>query len=92
MSLNELPRAWRQPDAKPLEGLHSPESPRDFGTIFMPDIWQRCLELGFISLLDQNLNAEQEREVDCPYDMITFHTAFPLFRPIGLYEPYLWTS
>jgi len=65
MSLNELPRAWREPDAKPLEGLHSPASPRDFGTIFMPDIWQRCLELGFISLLDQNLNAEQEREVDC---------------------------
>ena len=63
ISSNELTRAWRQPDAKTLEELYSPASPRDLGMISMPDIRKRCIELGVFSLLDQNLDEEQEREV-----------------------------
>ena len=58
-----LARAWRQPDAKTLEELYAPMSPRDLSIISIPTIRQRCLELGVLSLLNPNLDEEQEREV-----------------------------
>ena len=61
--INELAGAWRQPDAKTLEELYSPAKRRDLSTITIPNIRQRCLELGVLSLPDQNLEEEQEREV-----------------------------
>ena len=61
--INELAGAWRQPDAKTLEELYSPARRRDLNTITIPTIRQRCLELGVLSLLDQNFDEEQEREV-----------------------------
>ena len=63
ISLNELAEAWRQPDAKTLEELYAPASPRDLSVISIPNIRQRCLELGVLSLLNPNLDEEQEREV-----------------------------
>ena len=61
--INELAGAWCQPDAKTLEELYSPAKSHDLDTISMPNIRQRCLELGVLSLLDPNLDEEQEREV-----------------------------
>ena len=61
--INELAGAWRRPDAKTLQELYLPENRRDLNTITIPSIRQRCLELGVLSVLDQNLDEEQEREV-----------------------------
>ncbi|KAL4077918.1 hypothetical protein J3A83DRAFT_4369323 [Scleroderma citrinum] len=63
LSLNELTRAWRQPDAKNLEELYAPARSRDLGAISISNIRQRCEDLGVLSLLDPNLDEEQEREV-----------------------------
>ena len=63
ISLNELAEAWRQPDAKPLEELYAPARPRGLGSISIPNIRQRCLELGVLSLLNPSLDEEQEREI-----------------------------
>ena len=63
ISLNELKQAWCQPDAKTLEELYAWASPCNLSTVSIPNIQQRCQELGFLSLLDPNLDKEQEREV-----------------------------
>ncbi|KAL4077945.1 hypothetical protein J3A83DRAFT_1702057 [Scleroderma citrinum] len=62
ISSNELRAVWSQPDAKTLEQLYAPASPRDIATISISDIRQRCLDLGLTSL-DPNVDAEQEREI-----------------------------
>ncbi|KAL4077961.1 hypothetical protein J3A83DRAFT_4356726 [Scleroderma citrinum] len=63
ISLDELGRAWRQPDRKTLEELYNPVRPRDLGIISISSIRQRCLDLCIPSLLTPNLDQEQEREL-----------------------------
>ncbi|KAL4068914.1 hypothetical protein V8B97DRAFT_1918390 [Scleroderma yunnanense] len=62
ISLDEVRRAWCQPDAKTLEELYAATSPCDLRTISIPSILQRCLDLN-VSSLDPNLDEEQEREI-----------------------------
>jgi len=60
---DELARAWRQPDGKTLEELYAPTRSRERCAISIPDIRQRCMDLGILSLPNCNMDEEQEREV-----------------------------
>ncbi|KAI6003018.1 hypothetical protein EDD15DRAFT_2385567 [Pisolithus albus] len=59
----ELATIWCQPDAKTLEELYAPSTPKEQPFLFVPEIDQRCRELGVPSSLDSNMNEEQEREI-----------------------------
>ncbi|KAI6112362.1 hypothetical protein EV401DRAFT_2105300, partial [Pisolithus croceorrhizus] len=58
-----LSKTWCQPDAKTLEELYAPSTPKDHPLLSVPEIDQRCRELGVSSLLDLNMGEEQEREI-----------------------------
>ena len=58
-----LAQAWRQSDAKSLEELYAPTGSRERWSISIPEIRQRCLDLGITSLPVSNMDEEQEREV-----------------------------
>ncbi|KAL4069248.1 hypothetical protein J3A83DRAFT_4095931 [Scleroderma citrinum] len=58
-----LASAWRQPDAKSLEELYAPRISREPCAIPIPDIRQRCMDLGIFSLPNSNMDEEQEREI-----------------------------
>ncbi|KIK28278.1 hypothetical protein PISMIDRAFT_610109 [Pisolithus microcarpus 441] len=58
----ELAAIWCQPDAKTLEELYAPSAPKEQPLLSVPEIDQRCRELGVPSSLDSNMNEEQERE------------------------------
>jgi len=60
---DELAIAWRQPDAKSLEQLYAPTRSCEQGIISIPEIRQRCADLGILSLPVSNMDEEQEREV-----------------------------
>ena len=60
---DELAIAWRQPDAKSLEQLYAPTRSREQGIISIPEIRQRCADLGILSLPISNMDEEQEREI-----------------------------
>ena len=60
---NELASRWRLPDAKSLEQLYAPTRSRERCAISIPEIRQRCIDLGILSLPVSNLDEEQEREV-----------------------------
>ncbi|KAI6119096.1 hypothetical protein EV401DRAFT_1861944 [Pisolithus croceorrhizus] len=59
----ELAEIWCQPDAKTLEELYAPSSPKERPLLSMPAIDQRCQELGVSSSTNLNMNEEQEREI-----------------------------
>ncbi|KAI6118454.1 hypothetical protein F5141DRAFT_1212382 [Pisolithus sp. B1] len=59
----ELAETWRQPDAKTLEELYAPSTPKDHPLLSVPEIDQRCRELGVSSSPDLNMDEEQEREI-----------------------------
>ncbi|KAI6009763.1 hypothetical protein BKA83DRAFT_3400703 [Pisolithus microcarpus] len=59
----ELAETWRQPDAKTLEELYAPSTPKDDPLLPVPEIDRRCRELGVSSSLDLHMNEEQEREI-----------------------------
>ncbi|KAL4078001.1 hypothetical protein J3A83DRAFT_4087181 [Scleroderma citrinum] len=60
---DQLASAWRQPDAKTLEELYAPTRSRECCSISIPDIRQRCMDLGVLSLSNSNMDEEQEREI-----------------------------
>jgi len=60
---DELANAWRQPDGKTLEELYAPTGSHERCGIAIPDIRQRCMDLGILSLPNSNMDEEQEREV-----------------------------
>ncbi|KAG6335416.1 hypothetical protein ID866_3677 [Astraeus odoratus] len=62
-TVERLKAVWRQRDARTLEELYGPASPRELSSISIPAIRQRCLDLGILSLPDSNMAEEQEREV-----------------------------
>ena len=62
-ALDTLARAWRQPDAKSLNELYAPTESPERWSISIPEIRQRCLDLGIASLPLSNMDEEQEREV-----------------------------
>ena len=60
---DELASRWRRPDAKSLEALYAPTRSRQRCAIPIPEIRQRCTDLGILSLPVSNMDEEQEREV-----------------------------
>ncbi|KIJ64298.1 hypothetical protein HYDPIDRAFT_90931, partial [Hydnomerulius pinastri MD-312] len=63
ITAKDLSNSWLQPEAKTLEDLYSPERSRSSLALTVPEIRQRCLDLGILSLRDASLDEEQEREV-----------------------------
>ena len=63
LSSDELSDKWLQPEAKKLEDLYGSHKPLNLGSLAVPDIRQRCIELGVLSLRDVSMDEEQEREV-----------------------------
>jgi hypothetical protein len=59
----ELSDKWLQPEAKRLEELYGPHKTLNLDLLAAPDIYQRCTELGVLSLRDVSMDEEQEREV-----------------------------
>ena len=62
-SSKELSDKWLQPEAKRLEDLYGPHKTLNLDLLAAPDIHQRCIELGVLSLRDVSMDEEQEREV-----------------------------
>ncbi|KAI6002350.1 hypothetical protein EDC04DRAFT_3147123 [Pisolithus marmoratus] len=58
-----LAATWRQPDAKTLEELYAPSHPMEQLTLSIPEIDQRCQQLGVSSSTNSNMSEEQEREI-----------------------------
>ncbi|KIJ64302.1 hypothetical protein HYDPIDRAFT_90913 [Hydnomerulius pinastri MD-312] len=63
ITAKDLSNSWLQPETKTLEGLYSPGRSRSSLALTVPEIRQRCLDLGILSLRDASLDEEQEREV-----------------------------
>ena len=63
LTSKELSDKWLQPEAKRLEDLYEPRSTSNPGFLTSPDIRQRCVELGVLSLCSVGMDEEQEREV-----------------------------
>jgi hypothetical protein len=63
LSSEELSDEWLQPDAKRLGDLYGPQKTLSLSPLAVPDIRQRCIELGVLSLRDVSMDEEQEREV-----------------------------
>ncbi|KAF8439864.1 hypothetical protein L210DRAFT_3645838 [Boletus edulis BED1] len=63
LSPEALSNKWLQPEAKKLEDLYGPHKTSDCALETHPDIRQRCIELGIISIRDVSMDEEQEREV-----------------------------
>ena len=63
LSSEKLSDKWLQPEAKRLEDLYGPQKTLNFNLLAAPDIRQRCIELGILSLCDVSMDEEQEREV-----------------------------
>ncbi|KAI6026989.1 hypothetical protein EDC04DRAFT_3143070 [Pisolithus marmoratus] len=58
-----LATTWRQPDAKTLEELYAPSNPKEQSSLCIPEIDQRCQQLGVSSSTNSNVSEEQEREI-----------------------------
>ncbi|KIJ64287.1 hypothetical protein HYDPIDRAFT_90985 [Hydnomerulius pinastri MD-312] len=63
ITAKDLSNSWLQPEAKTLEDLYSPGRSCSPLALTLPEIRQRCLDLGILSLRDASLDEEQEREV-----------------------------
>ncbi|KAH7882701.1 hypothetical protein F5I97DRAFT_1984211, partial [Phlebopus sp. FC_14] len=63
ISSETLTEVWCQPEAKSLEELYAPDSPRKSFVLTVPEIRQRCSDLGIRSLSRAGMDEEQEREV-----------------------------
>ncbi|KAF8555161.1 hypothetical protein OG21DRAFT_1439060 [Imleria badia] len=63
LSSEELLDNWLQPEAKKLEDFYGPRKTSNSAIRAAPDILQRCVELGVLSLRDVSMDEEQEREV-----------------------------
>ncbi|KAI9463492.1 hypothetical protein HD554DRAFT_1319253 [Boletus coccyginus] len=59
----ELSDNWLQPEAKKLENLYGTRKTSNSALLAVPDIYQRCVKLGVLSLRDVSMDEEQEREV-----------------------------
>ncbi|KAI6094388.1 hypothetical protein EDD17DRAFT_1509906 [Pisolithus thermaeus] len=59
----ELAKTWHQPDAKTLEELYVPSTPKDHWLLSVLEVDERCRKLGVSLSLDLNMNKEQEREI-----------------------------
>ncbi|KAF9235920.1 hypothetical protein BU15DRAFT_89398 [Melanogaster broomeanus] len=59
----QVSTAWLQPEAKSLVDRYSPRKSGSSITLTIPEIRQRCLDLGVLSLRDASMDEEQEREV-----------------------------
>ncbi|KAF8555164.1 hypothetical protein OG21DRAFT_1572590 [Imleria badia] len=63
LSSEKLSDNWLQPEAKKLVDLYGPHKTSNSALRAAPDILQRCVELGVLSLRDVSMDEEQEREV-----------------------------
>ena len=63
LTSKELADKWLQPEAKRLEDLYEPRNHSDSAFLTSPDIRQRCIDLGVLSLCTVGLDEEQEREL-----------------------------
>ncbi|KAF8551326.1 hypothetical protein OG21DRAFT_1541446 [Imleria badia] len=63
LSSEELSDKWLQSEAKKLEDLYGPHKTSNSALLDAPNIRQRCVELGVLSLRDVSMDEEQEREV-----------------------------
>ncbi|KAI6115362.1 hypothetical protein EDD16DRAFT_1799551 [Pisolithus croceorrhizus] len=59
----ELAKTWHQPDAKTLEELYVPSTPKDHWLLSVLEVDERCRKLGVSLSLDLNMNKEQEQEI-----------------------------
>ena len=63
LTSKELSDKWLQPEAKRLEDLYEPRNSSNPTFLTSPDIRQRCIDLGVLSLWSVGMDEEQEREL-----------------------------
>ncbi|KIK92145.1 hypothetical protein PAXRUDRAFT_147949 [Paxillus rubicundulus Ve08.2h10] len=63
LTAKQLSNAWLQSEAKSLVDLYAPRNSWSSTALMVPEIRQRCLDLGILSLRDASMDEEQEREV-----------------------------
>ena len=61
----QLSMEWLQPEVKSLMGLYAPQDTSNPTAFTIPEIRERCVSLGIISLHGGEMDEEQEREVIC---------------------------
>ncbi|KAH7924414.1 hypothetical protein BV22DRAFT_1013320 [Leucogyrophana mollusca] len=62
-SIDTLESSWLQNEARSLEEMYGPDRPRNHISLEIPEIRDRCLQLGVASLSETRMDEEQEREV-----------------------------
>ena len=63
LTSEELLDKWLQPEAKKLEDLYELRNSLNPDVLTSPDIRQRCIDLGVLSLWSVGMDEEQEREL-----------------------------
>ncbi|KAH7912069.1 hypothetical protein BJ138DRAFT_1112671 [Hygrophoropsis aurantiaca] len=61
--ITELKSSWLQEEARSVEEMYAPHSQSRNLALEIPEIRERCRQLGIVSLSDTGMDEEQEREV-----------------------------